>query len=86
MTESRVLELISAAADGELDHDDQAALDRLLESTPEAREFESELQKMDKLFRELPDLEPPTSLHATIMAQARKIPRDLNSVARCSPH
>ena len=69
MTDERTLELLSAAADGELSADDRPKLDRLLETSAEAREFKAELEQLDSLLRDIPDLEPPGSLHSHIMAQ-----------------
>ena len=77
MTDQRELELISAAIDGELDADERAELDLLLESSAEARELNGELEKLDSLLKEVPDLEPSASLHARIMAQAK--PRQVQS-------
>ena len=70
MTDQRELELISAALDGELDADERVELGLLLESSEEARELKSELEKLDSLLKEVPELEPSGSLHARIMAQA----------------
>lgn len=72
MTDDHVLELVSAAADGALNDDEQAELERLLATSAEAREFKAELERMDSLFREIQDLDPPDSLHAKIMASATK--------------
>jgi len=74
MTDDRVLELVSAAADVELNANDQAEMDRLLESSPGAREFKADLVKMDSLFSEIPDLDPPASLHAQIVAHIEPRP------------
>ncbi len=71
MTDLWELELISAAIDGELDVDEQVELDLLLESSEEAREFKAELEQLDSLLKDVPDLAPPESLHAHIMANAR---------------
>ena len=71
MTDQRELELISAAIDGELDIDERAELDMLLESSEEACELKAELEQLESLLKDVPDLEPPESLHAHIMAHAK---------------
>lgn len=71
MTEQRELELVSAGIDGELNGDERIALHSLLESSAEARELKSELEQLDSLLNDIPDLEPPPSLHASIMSQAK---------------
>lgn len=71
MTDLWELELISAAIDGELDVDEQVELDLLLESSEEAREFKAELEQLDSLLKDVPNLAPPESLHARIMAHAK---------------
>lgn len=70
MNGDRALELLSAAADGELGADEQAELDQLLESSTEARESKAELDALETLLKGLPELEPPASLHTQIMARA----------------
>lgn len=74
MTDDNGLALISAAADGALNDDEQLKLERLLESSAEAREFKAELEQMDSLFGEIRDLEPPEWLHAQILASATTRP------------
>lgn len=71
MTEQSKLELISAAIDGELDADDQVELDLLLESSAEARELKSELESLDSLLKDVPELKPSDLLHAQIMARVK---------------
>ncbi len=80
MTEEQKLELISAAIDGELDADDRVELGLLLESSEEARELKSELEKLDSLLKDVPVLEPSESLHAQIMnrVNAQRMPSVLN--------
>ena len=80
MTEEQKLELISAAIDGELDADDRVELGLLLESSEEARELKSELEKLDSLLKDVPVLEPSESLHAQIMARvnSQRMPSALN--------
>ncbi len=67
MTDERTLELVSAAADGELNASEQAELERLLETSSEARKFQVELAEMDSLLGEIPAIEPPDSLHTQIV-------------------
>ena len=46
--------------------DDKSKLDRLPETSAE---IEAELEQLDSLLEDIPDLEPPESLHSRIMAQ-----------------
>ena len=74
MTDERNLELVSAGVDGELNGDEQIELNSLLESSAEARELQSELEELDSLLKNVPDIEPPSSLHAQIMARVEQQP------------
>ena len=74
MTDESNLELISAAVDDELNVGEQIELDLLLENSAEARELQSELQELDSLLNNVPAIEPPSSLHAQIMAQVEQKP------------
>jgi hypothetical protein len=82
MTDERNLELVSAGVDGELNGDEQIELDMLLESSAEARELKSELEELDSLLKRVPDIEPPSSLHAQIMAQVEQQPVESKPSAR----
>ena len=74
MTNQRDMELISAAIDGELDFDERVELDLLLETSEEACELKAELEQLDSLLKDVPDLEPPVSLYADIMARVKLKP------------
>ena len=67
MTDQRTLEMISAAADGELSASERAELEQLLENSAEARKFQAELAEMDSLLGDVPAVEPPDSLHLQIV-------------------
>ena len=67
MTDQRTLEMISAAADGELNASERAELEQLLENSAEARKFQAELAEMDSLLGDVPAVEPPDSLHLQIV-------------------
>jgi len=67
MTDQRTLELVSAAADGELNASERAELKQLLESSAEARKFQAELAEMNSLLGAVPAVEPPDSLHLQIV-------------------
>lgn len=73
MIEQSKLELISAAIDGELDADDRVELDLLLESSEEARELKSELESLDSLLKDVPELKPSDLLHSQIMARVKPV-------------
>jgi hypothetical protein len=81
MTDDRELELVSAALDGELSNSDQSELDTLLEKSTDARQLKSDLDQLDSLLSSVPDLEPPASLHASLMSQTKAAQRG-NSVIR----
>ncbi|MGH8166073.1 MAG: hypothetical protein ACREQ1_02475, partial [Woeseiaceae bacterium] len=65
----RGLELVSAATDGALDRGERAELDRLLEESPESRAFQTDLENLESLLREIPLPDLPETLHADIMAR-----------------
>jgi len=67
MTDQRTLELVSAAADGELNTSERAELEQLLENSAEARKFQAELADMNSLLGDVPAIEPPDSLHLQIV-------------------
>ena len=67
MTDERTLEMVSAAADGELNASERAELEQLLEISAEAREFQTDLAEMDSLLGKVPAIEPPDSLHLQIV-------------------
>ena len=67
MTDQRTLEMISAAADGELNASERAELEQLRENSAEARKFQAELAEMDSLLGDVPVVEPPSSLHLQIV-------------------
>jgi len=79
MTDQRKLELVSAAIDCELDVDERAELNLLLESSQEARDLKAEFENLDSLLHSVEDVEPPESLHAEIMAQAQFISQPVQS-------
>ena len=69
MNGNRGLELISAAADGDLGRGERAELDRLLEQSPEAHAFQTDLENLESLLAEIPPPDLPETLHADIMAR-----------------
>ncbi|HWM28792.1 MAG TPA: hypothetical protein VNQ14_10060 [Woeseiaceae bacterium] len=69
MRGNRRLELVSAAADGDLRPGERAELDRLLEENPDAREFQADLRKLESLLAEIPSPDMPETLHGDIMAR-----------------
>jgi len=68
MSDERVLELLSAAADGELNDAEQTELDGLLDASPEAYRFREELDRIDAILRKVPDRAAPEMLHDRIMS------------------
>jgi len=71
MTEKNELELVSAAIDGELDIDEQRELDALLATSAEAQALRSDLEQLDSLLKEIPEMDPPGFLLTQIMAQSQ---------------
>ena len=67
MSEERIMQLRSAAADSDLSAEEQAELDSLLASSPEARQFADELQKIDAFLKGADTLDVPDSLHERIV-------------------
>ena len=55
--------LINRAIDGELTATEFVELDELLEQSPEARQFHTDLQRMDSFLKESPQQDPPRNLH-----------------------
>ena len=76
MTVDRELELVSAAIDGDLGTGDQAKLNALLENSMEARKFKSDLEQLDSLMSNIPDLEPPKALYSSITARTQATGRN----------
>lgn len=74
MTDDNKLELVSAAIDGELDDGEQRELDVLLNSSKEARDLKADLEQLDSMLKGVPELDPPESLHASIMAETEPRP------------
>ena len=74
---NRRLELVSAAADGDLRPGERAELDRLLEENPDAREFQADLEKLESLLADIPSPDMPQTLHDDIMARIPVMQRSL---------
>jgi anti-sigma factor RsiW len=68
MNDERIIDLVSAATDGELSSDERAEFDRLIEQSPEARRLCDEINRIDSVLRKIPELTPPEMLHGRIMA------------------
>ena len=65
----RTQELVSAAADGALNNDERAELDRLLKGSAEACRLRSELGLLASILENAPQPVPPATLHDQIMAR-----------------
>jgi hypothetical protein len=74
MSEQRILELLSAEADGELPGADRAELERLLAASPAAARFRQDLHRIDSILRKVPDVAPPETLHDRIMRSVSPSP------------
>jgi hypothetical protein len=64
-----LLQLMTAAVDGELSATDAQRLRKLLDSSAEARAVFAKLKSDSKRLRGLPRVEPPTDLHTRVMAR-----------------
>jgi anti-sigma factor RsiW len=62
----RLHELIQGDLDGELSAADRAELARLLLQDPEARRLHAQMQRADRLLREIPAAEPPAGLRDAV--------------------
>ena len=66
MNEEEYIELINAELDGELDAEQSIELEKLLQSCAQAREYRNDLNQMNKMFSELPDVDVPNSFQVAI--------------------
>jgi hypothetical protein len=64
--QQRLLELIQADLDGQLDGAGKAELARLLLADPAARRLQEELRQTDALLRDLPRAPPPDDLRSAV--------------------
>jgi hypothetical protein len=67
MNDKRILELINAGIDGELNEVEQAELQQILDQSPQARALNLELQSLATVIAELPQREPPENLRNNIL-------------------
>lgn len=79
MSNQHDLELVSAAADGGLERDEQAELEKLLAESPEARRFKAYLDRLETLLSRVPEPEFPRDLHRRIM---ERLPQPQPTVVR----
>jgi anti-sigma factor RsiW len=64
----RLHELIQADLDGALSAAERAELARLLLQDPDARRLHGQLQRTDRLLRDIPADEPPAGLRDAVIA------------------
>jgi len=74
MLDKHSIELINAGVDDELGPEERKELDDLLESSPEARELNSEMLLLSNFLDALPEQKPPSGLSHQILGQI-KLPR-----------
>lgn len=67
MSNERILGLVSAAADDALSAAEQVELEQLLETSPEAQRFGTDLDRLESLLGQIDQLDPPAKLHDQIM-------------------
>ena len=71
MLQERIIHLINAELDGEIDAAGKAELETVLESSAEARALRAELARLASLMDELPEQEPPAGLAGRILGRVR---------------
>lgn len=69
--DQRILDLVNAGIDGELNQIEQKELDILMAGSEEVRDISKELETFSRLLEDLPDLEPPVHLQESIERQIR---------------
>jgi hypothetical protein len=69
MLQQRVIYLINAEIDGELEPAEITELESILESSDEARKMQAELRKLTKLMEDEPEQMPPADLASRIVGQ-----------------
>src|SRR4051812_41492897 len=69
-----LLQLITAAVDGELTPAEARRLDEALAASPEARALHARFQADSKPPRELPRVPPPAALRPRVMARIAALP------------
>lgn len=67
----RDLDLLNRSIDGEINSDEEEELKSLLATSEELRTLSNELNTVNRLLGELPEVEPPEYLHETIERQVR---------------
>lgn len=67
MSDVRAMELINAEIDGELDQDDKAELDAMLQSSADLRAMQAELRRFANMLDNLPEQAPPPDLAERIL-------------------
>ena len=71
MLDQRIIELINADIDGELNPEEQGELKAALKSSPEAVTFRVELLELNNAFRNMQELDPPPALARNILDQVK---------------
>lgn len=80
----RLQDLIQADLDGALSAPERAELARLLLQDPEARRLHGQLQRTDRLLRDIPAAEPPAGLREAVLtgpARPREAPSRWNRLS-----
>lgn len=85
MNEERLLELLSAAADGALSGAEREELDNLIDTSPDAARIQAELAQFEELLAEVPSLDPPAGLqeeiiNSIVLPERRAIPSIVESL------
>lgn len=68
MSDSKLMHLVNASVDGELDAPGQAELQQLLDASASARNEYEEMQRMVALVEGMPGIEPPADLRRRILS------------------
>jgi anti-sigma factor RsiW len=75
MDRTRLNDLIQSDLDGALTAAERAELARLLLQDPDARHLRDQYGRLDRLLRDIPQAEPPSSLRAAILAGSAPSPQ-----------
>ncbi len=83
MLNERIIDLIQADVDGELDDHDRAELSGELLQSQEARKFRDDMIRINELMASIPSLDPPVGLQSKI-SSAIKLPKRVQFSIRSS--
>ena len=80
MSDDRVFELLSAAADDELTAAEQTELEELLQDSSRAREIKAGFDRLEAIMNDVSEMQPPTALQHNILDKLS--PRKLDETSK----